>query len=249
MIELLASLKQERVAHEAIEKWIFSNITDTALQYDALIQRTSQWYQSRTGRLTASKFGVIAELSKWEDARAYWHLMTGRITPDQNDNVHLKRGRHEEASAIHAYEIITSSRVDETGLFLARDPYSFLGASPDGLLRGSNGIIEVKSPANGVAVSISPEYMAQVQGQLEICSKDFCDFCSWHSRQGMRIWRIYRSQLYWDWILPRLLDFYKCLQTDTPPPPRSSNIYPANPPFVNVEDRGFFSLEEIQKLS
>lgn len=89
--------------------------------------------------------------------------------------------------------------------------YPHLGASPDGVVSCACcgiGLLEIKCPykyrdyvpvsvtdskfclqpdeKGGVHLSPTHEYFIQVQGQLAICDRDYCDFVCWTS-QGMHI--------------------------------------------------------------
>ena len=197
---IVKTLQSEREARERFEKWLFTQIDQSGIQLDALVQRSPGWHNARKSKLTASRFGVIAEVSRYADAHALWEVMVGQIIAEIVDNNHVRRGQVEESVAIRAYEQITATRVEATGLFLAAEPLSYLGASPDGLLADGKGLLEIKSPANATGwtnQSISDEYMAQVQGQLAICNREYCDFCMWHKSSGLQIYRVYRSHEYW----------------------------------------------------
>lgn len=203
------------------------------LQFDATVQRTAGWLATRErwGLVTASKFGVVVGVSKYADAWALWGVMTGRVRADgANDDEHVRRGEAFEPVAIAAYERAMGVRVESTGLWL-HAVHDWLGASPDGLLVGMDGLVEVKCPARGPAEEVSREHMAQVQGQLEICDRSFCDYVSFQSETGgMSVFRIRRSKAYWAWMFSRLAAFHECLLKDVAPMRRSDPGYDQTPP-------------------
>ena len=56
-------------------------------------------------------------------------------------------------------------------------------------------------------LSRSHKYYTQVQGQLGVCEKAFCDFVVW-TPKGISIERIYRDLPFWEKVLKKLTTFY-----------------------------------------
>ena len=127
-------------------------------------------------------------------------------------------------------EYHSSFSVMTTGLHVS-PKYPHLGASPDGLTSCSccgEGLLEVKCPYSirhttpssarymeATKLSRKHDYYYQVQGQLGILERSFCDFVSW-TPKGMNIERIKYECLFEDmctkltWffvivILPKIL--------------------------------------------
>ena len=111
---------------------------------------------------------------------------------------------------------------------MIRPQYPYLGASPDSFTQCEccgDGIIEIKCPfsvrdgkpedlvgrkgsfLNDAGLNRRHKYHTQVQGQLEICRKTFCDFVAWTSN-GLFIQRIYKDQRYVENIVKKLTSFY-----------------------------------------
>mmetsp|Transcript_650 Transcript_650/g.1073 ORF Transcript_650/g.1073 Transcript_650/m.1073 type:complete len:145 (+) Transcript_650:433-867(+) len=78
--------------------------------------------------------------------------------------------------------------------------------------------------------------MAQIQGQLEIAGREWCDFVCWckHTEE-ISITRVLRSASYWDWMFPMLKDFYTCTVADIAPAHLTSP--PQIPPPVVVSEK------------
>jgi hypothetical protein len=80
-----------------------------------------------------------------------------------------------------AYTLETKNLVEEVGF--VQHPSLLAGASPDGLI-GLDGCLEIKCrlTANHIetlkAGHMPPEHMAQVQGQLWLTGRRWCDFVS-----------------------------------------------------------------------
>ena len=127
--------------------------------------------------------------------------------------------------------------IDRTGIHICTE-HPWLAASPDGLVEdpseveGRNqGILEIKCPYS--ARTLTPEaacqelnrfcsnlvdgrvslkkthnYYFQVQGQLAITQRPWCDFCIW-TPHGISVERITRDNAFWEnKMFPKLKKFY-----------------------------------------
>ena len=174
-------------------------------------QRSDDWYAARCGKATASRFkDVMARLKNGNpaaDRQKYLtelvvERLTGQPVPAY-ENAAMRRGAEHEAAARAAYEQRTGFAVEETG-FVAHD-ILMTGCSPDGLVDW-DGLIEIKCPYNS-AVHIDTllngmpaEHMPQVQGQMWITDRQWCDFVSFDPRMPeplqLHIQRINRDPAY-----------------------------------------------------
>jgi putative phage-type endonuclease len=106
-----------------------------------------------------------------------------------------------EPMARMAYEIARETFVDTTG-FWKHTSIPWVGCSPDGLV-GTEGLVEIKCPNTTthldylLAGEIPAEYYKQIQGQLWVMNREWCDFISYDPRMPERkrlfIKRCYRS--------------------------------------------------------
>jgi putative phage-type endonuclease len=156
-------------------------------------QRTEDWYAARLGKATASRFkDAIAALKSGAPAQAQrdylTELVVERLTqqPIQRfQNAAMNWGTEQEPAARAAYERVTGRIVEETG-FVAHDTL-MAGCSPDGLVDW-DGLIEIKCPwntANHIETLLQgmpAEHIPQVQGQLWITGREWCDFVSYDPR-------------------------------------------------------------------
>lgn len=187
-------------------------------------------------RVPSSVFATAVGLNPYCSARSLWQYHTGRVdNSEPHDggaatqgpvqwagNEHTKRGAARESAALAAYTRLTGNTdVTPCGLFLHRQ-HSWLAASPDGLL-GDDGVLELKCPARAPHAACPPLYMPQVQGQLELCDREYAHFFSVCERDGggecvaATLFRVRRSAAYWEWLLPRLRAFYAAVQADLDP--------------------------------
>jgi hypothetical protein len=160
-----------------------------------MVQGSDEWHQARCGLLTASEFDrIITPTLKVADnpkSRAHlWELAAQRITnyvePSYVSDAML-RGHDDEIRARELYSKYFAP-VTECGFF-TNDKWGFvLGCSPDGLV-GDDGLIEAKSRCQKLHVQTACEYyesgeppaefMLQVQGQLLITERKWCDLISY----------------------------------------------------------------------
>lgn len=174
-------------------------------------QRTDDWYAARCGKATASRFkDAIAALKSGAPAQAQrdylTELVVERLTqqPIQRfQNAAMTWGTEQEPAARAAYECVTGISVEETG-FVAHDTL-MAGCSPDGLVDW-DGLVEIKCPWN-TAVHIETllngmpaEHMPQLQGQMWITGRQWCDFVSYDPRMPaelqLHVQRINRDPAY-----------------------------------------------------
>lgn len=152
-----------------------------------IVQGTPQWFAARLGKATASCFVNVLAAPKSVARRNYIAKLALEIVTGEKDGGYqtaaMTSGIEREGPARKMYQNLTGELVDETGFWL-HDTLD-AGASPDGLV-GEDGLIEIKCPSPGVYLSYlhlpaePPEYTAQIQGQLWITGRKWCDFVSYH---------------------------------------------------------------------
>ncbi len=174
-------------------------------------QRTDEWFAARLGKATASRFKDIIATTKSGAAGAgrknyRAELLIERLTGRKSERVKsaaMEWGQDTEELAATTYMMRTGRIVDQVG-FLQHD-WLAAGASPDGLV-GDDGTIEIKcfNTANHIEAlknnAMPPEHMPQVQGQLWIANRQWCDFISFDpeltDNAQIFIQRIPRDEIY-----------------------------------------------------
>ena len=137
-------------------------------------QRTEAWYSMREDRITASDFATALDQSPYQKQSK---LLWKKVTKDRtfNTNAAILWGVKYEEVAVQIYEYRNSVNVVEYGC-IKHPNYNWLGASPDGIT--DDGVmLEIKCPSSRAITGVIPSYYwCQVQGQLEVCELDRCDF-------------------------------------------------------------------------
>lgn len=166
-------------------------------------QGSDEWYQARLGKATASEFHNV--LNKKTGRGTYMiKLAAERLTGECQDgytNAVMERGKELEAEARECYETLYGQEIIQVG-FAEFDEW--IGASPDGLI-GEDGLLELKCPnstthiTNIIKGKMPTKYIPQVQGQLWVTGRKWCDFASYDPRLMSRpFWsvRIQRDEEY-----------------------------------------------------
>ena len=144
-------------------------------------QRTNEWYIFRQDHITASNAWKCLGNEKALNSIIYEKLKPLNIEkykPSFNDSP-LTWGQKFEPISVMLYEREYDTHVLDLGC-LEHPKYSFLAASPDGLVDGVNRngrLLEIKNVVSREITKIPKlDYWIQMQLQMEVCDLDDCDF-------------------------------------------------------------------------
>jgi len=198
---------------------------------------SSAWFAVRRYRLTASVFGeVISRKPDTPPDKLVLRILKPtdftsvamRYGIDNEDLALAKYAEHQKARR-HQEFLVTKSG------FLINPSWPFLGASPDGAVYDPSdhdhpyGFLEIKCPYSvrdktpleaaadssfyctigdgDLVLKRSHSYYSQIQGQMAIGERTWCDFVVYTSK-GLNVQRIQFDHQYWTDNLPKLLSFY-----------------------------------------
>ena len=138
-------------------------------------QRSDEWYKMRSQMITASDFGSILGHNKYSSAKQVLKTKCG-LGKIFEGNIYTRWGQKYEPVVTEIYEFKNKEVVHEFGC-LQHPKYSFIGASPDGITDNGR-MIEIKVPSTREIKDddVPQHYYDQMQGQLEVCNLDECDF-------------------------------------------------------------------------
>ena len=150
------------------------------LQKTIPLQRTKEWYDLRKNILTASSLADAINKCHFNTREEL--LYDKIIDAPREFNPITEWGVKYEEIATKYYELLTNTKIIEFGL-IPHPHFKYFGASPDGIC-GDNGNIEymgrrleIKCPPKRKFTKKVPyHYELQMQGQLEVCDLDECDF-------------------------------------------------------------------------
>ena len=224
-------------AHDKVEFLLDSlKLTDeevTEVEIGTRGQRTNDWWlRARKNRLTASNFGIILDQVQRRSKNSNY-TFTSSLFKTLNQEYSLGGvksigyGINHEKDAVQTYSALTEAEVNDAGFSLHTN--GFLGASPDGVT-STGRLLEIKCPFSFRNSSSLDEvitnklcclvklgtkydlkkthnYFHQIQGQLHICKKHFCDFVYW-TPQWCEVITVEKDPT-WKKNLGLLEDFYK----------------------------------------
>ena len=157
-------------------------------------QRSPEWYAARRGKITASAADRLLTTAKQKTYAQ--ELLVEILTNEESDNYvneAMQWGIDNEAAAVDWYWWTTSVAPEHVSFCLYNNddgPWKRLGgiagASPDGLI-ATDGLIEIKCPTSRVHLEHlengpSEKYVAQIQWQLFVTNRKWCDFVSFDPR-------------------------------------------------------------------
>lgn len=155
-------------------------------------QGTEEWHEARLGRATASRFKDVMTKIKYGEAATRknykYELVAERLTGRHEETYSssaMDWGTENEPVARLRYELTTGNDAEECGFFAHPDIEA--GASPDGLI-GEDGLLEIKCPNTATHIEtlrkreVPKQYYWQIQGQLWMTNRKWCDFVSFDPR-------------------------------------------------------------------
>lgn len=158
-------------------------------------QRSPEWFEIRRGKLTASRVSdALAKLKSGGVAASVERYQTDLVlerlgcTPERFVSADMEHGTNTEAEAAAAYEYVSGNKLWNVG-FADHGKIKMFGCSPDGLIGADGqGMVEIKCPASHTHIktllgkTIEKKYRDQMQAQMLVCNREWCDFVSYDPR-------------------------------------------------------------------
>ena len=217
--QLCRNITDENVAEKAEQLFYELNITQEqcdAIESTMRRQRECDaWHHQCQGRLTASSFHNILNMKSKTDPSNFLQRVLTR--EDLSHIPTIKWGIEKEGTAREEYtremfQVHENFKCTMAGLVI-NPQYPHLGTTPDGFVTCTccrDGLVEIKCPFSGKdshpdvlkskknsflnthGLTTSHKYYTQVQGQLLITEKDYCDFVVW-TPCGITMQKIYQD--------------------------------------------------------
>jgi putative phage-type endonuclease len=158
-----------------------------------VIQGSDEWFAVRLGKITASRLNDLMKKTKYGEStyktRLRMELAIERITGKPSGDTFMNKAMHDgierEPDARKLFEAVTGKEVALCGSFDHEDVVN-TSASPDGLLRGENAVLEIKCPThvthakNLMAKGMDSRYINQIQWQMACTESTHGYFASYH---------------------------------------------------------------------
>jgi len=156
-------------------------------------QGSAEWLSMRLGKVTASKVKDVLTKGRGntpsKTSETYMMELIAEILTGQSkpffENDAMKWGTETEPQARAMYSVNNNfADVKEVAFVEHNDQ---IGISPDGLV-GDDGLLEVKCPntttqlKRALSDDYSSDYKAQIQMQLWVTEREWCDFVSFDPR-------------------------------------------------------------------
>lgn len=181
-------------------------------------QGSREWLECRLGIPTASAFKkIITPTGKLSaQARQYAYLLCAErllngVQGSLDGMAWMERGKELEAEAVKSYEFEQDVSTKTVG-FITTD-CGQIGCSPDRLV-GDRGLLEIKCPAPSTHVGylldgMDKDYIPQVQGQLFVTGRAWCDWYSYNPAMPSVRVRVFPDAEYQANMAVALSDFVK----------------------------------------
>jgi putative phage-type endonuclease len=146
-------------------------------------QGSEAWYEAKLGVVSTSNFDKVLNTGSGRGLymrKLAAERLTG-ITQVGYSNENMENGLDIEPQAREYYEGLKGYSIEQVG-FIKRDDW--VGTSPDGLV-SNDGQIEIKCPIpsthieNILKAKMPTFYRSQVQGQLWVTERKWCDWISY----------------------------------------------------------------------
>lgn len=177
-----------------------------------------EWKEQRRIRITASFFGRICKARE----SSYENIVKDITEPKYFNIDAINHGQFYESVARNEYCKKNNVVCLRSGLLIHK-MFPFIAASPDGLIN-DKGVIEIKCPYKyrydnpydvqfdflhkDNTIKISHNYHYQIQGLLEVLSREWCDLVI-YTFSDIKCIRVQRNRSFWEnKMLPILKKFY-----------------------------------------
>jgi len=219
-------------AEQLFYSLVLSEDECSTIEFSTRDQRNSdEWYRQRQGRLTASEFHKIYAMQKQTNPTTVAKRLLSK--PSISHIPAIRWGvDHEDVARQNYIEEMSSSHINfkcaNAGL-MVNPLYPHLGASPDGFVQcdccPGKGLLEIKCPFAAkdsdpndlrgkprsrlgvTGVITSHAYFTQIQGQLVISDRQYCDLVVW-TTAGITMERVLPDVRFSEKLLSRLTAFY-----------------------------------------
>jgi hypothetical protein len=164
-------------------------------------QGSEEWRKIRCGLPTASAFKCILAKGEGKTRRAYLNRLAAEIVTGEPlesfSSPAMDRGRQMEAQAREFYAFLSDADPEQVGFIRNGNK----GASPDSLI-GSDGLLEIKTQRGDLLIEtllkdeLPHEHVAQIQGQIWVSERSWCDLLVFWPGMPPFVRRAYRDEQY-----------------------------------------------------
>lgn len=180
-------------------------------------QKSAEWFKQRKGRVTGSNVGAALNLNPYKTPDDLIRQMVREYhgaEPEFVSNAATEWGSFNEAGAQAEYTMETGRVIVDTG-FHVHPLHQWLGASPDGFVKGLPAVAEIKCPFGQRAknppkfktAEDQAHYFAQMQIEMACTDTQECHFYQW-APHGSRLEIVHRDDVWIDSAIIELKAFH-----------------------------------------
>ena len=189
---------------------------------DDIEQGSEQWKKDRLGKVTASpvknvisngRGGAPSKMAETYMIELIAEKLTGMSKPFFENDA-MKWGTETEPQARDTYSVKNDFVIVREVAYVEHNEHILI--SPDGLI-GEDGLLEIKCPntttqlKRALSDDYSSDYKAQIQMQLWVTERQWCDFVSFDPRldcpAGYLQQRVYRVEEYIEYMKTKVYAF------------------------------------------
>jgi hypothetical protein len=169
--------------------------------FEEIDQNSPEWFEVRRGLPTTSKFKDVLAKGEGKTRKSYLNRLAAEIITGQPGETfkrpELDRGHAMEGEARDFYAFFVNAEPKRIGF--VRNGKK--GSSPDSFI-GDNGLLEIKTQRGDLLIEtidkgeFPAEHKAQVQGQLWVTEREYCDLIVYWPNMPPFIKRAYRDSFY-----------------------------------------------------
>lgn len=156
-------------------------------------QGTQEWLDARSIVITASEINTVMANGRGgapsKTRTTYMRtlansIVTGNPATQGYTNAAMEEGNRREEESRDFYAMVSRNKVEQVGLIYLNEAKR-IGASVDGLIN-DDGNLELKNPNLATHLGylldggLPAAYVKQVQTQLWVTGREYCDFVSYH---------------------------------------------------------------------
>lgn len=196
----------------------------TITYHPELVQGSDEWHDARRGLITAGSMKLILtptlKVASNDKERSHLFELLGQRITGYTEPAYVSddmlRGREDEIYARALYSE-KYAEVTEIGM-VSNDDFGFvISGSPDGLV-GDDGMIECKSRLQKyqtqtiIEDEVPEEYMLQIQANMLVSGRAWCDFISYCGGMPMFVKRVEPDKVIRDAIISAATGFEQRLR-------------------------------------
>lgn len=183
----------------------------------------NEWLAERKKGVGGSDAGAIIGLSKWATLYTVWADKTGRL-PEKEDTEAMRLGRDLEQYVAERWCEATGKKVKRCNAILRNDEYPFALANVDRMVVGENAGLECKTTSTLDTrqfgnTEFPVQYYAQCVHYMAVTGAERWYLAVLVFGRGFYTYTLERDQSEIDALMGAEREFWKYVETDTPPTP------------------------------